>query len=174
MPKKAKGSSVAAKNLDAFLKTIQYAEGTYKSLNPYAVTFGYDHIILDFSDHPTITGEWTGKLLPDRICLGAGLRPGCKSTAAGAYQILKPTWITIKKAIPNLKFDQLGQDEGALYLINQKNATQYILSGAFEQAINKINRVWASLPGSPYGQPTRSMSALRKFYLEQGGQLQEV
>ncbi|MGB1205321.1 MAG: glycoside hydrolase family 104 protein [Chitinophagales bacterium] len=156
-------------NVDAFLKVIQFAEGTYRESNPYSVTYGYDHIIQNFSDHPAITGEWTGKLLPSSYCTNAGLSAGCKSTAAGAYQIIKPTWIGIKNKYPNSKFDKAGQDNAAIHLIAQKNAIQDVENGNFDAAIYKINKIWASLPGSPYGQPTRSMNELRDFYVEHGG-----
>ncbi|MCG8332307.1 MAG: glycoside hydrolase family 104 protein [Chitinophagales bacterium] len=158
-------------NLDAFLKTIQFAEGTFYQPNPYAVTYAYDHMIQNFSDHPAITGEWLGKTLPNSFCLNVGLPVGCKSTAAGAYQIIKPTWQNIKNVFPILQFDNYGQDEAVVYLIKQKSAYQDILNGNLEYAISKCNTIWASLPGSPYGQPTKSMDQLIDFYLSKGGTL---
>ena len=156
-------------NLNAFLKTIQYAEGTFREANPYAVTYAYDHVIQNFNDHPAITGEWTGKRLPDRYCTNVGLSPGCKSTAAGAYQIIKPTWNDIKNRQPYLNFDAQGQDEAAIFLLKRRDAYDLVLFGRFEEAIYKTAKEWASLPGSPYGQPTRSMGELRDFYVNQGG-----
>lgn len=158
-------------NVNAFLKMIQYAEGTYNRPNPYAVTFAYSHTIQDFSDHPAITGEWTGYPLADQYCIAAGINPPCVSTAAGAYQFLRPTWIGIKNRLGNIRFDAAGQDLGAINLIERKGALSDIENGNLMGAINKVNTVWASLPGSPYGQPTKSYSQLESFYLSHGGNI---
>jgi muramidase (phage lysozyme) len=155
--------------LTAFLKTIQFSEGTYKEADPYAVVFGYGHVIQDFSNHPGVTGEWRGKKLPDNYCKAAGQPIGCISTSAGAYQFIKPTWISIKKQLPHLRFDKAGQDEAVIYLIKQRGAYQDVISGNFETAVRKLSAVWASFPNAPYGQPTKSMDKLREFYLNQGG-----
>jgi len=151
--------------VDAFLDTIKYAEGTFGQSDPYRVTFGYGHTITNLSDHPTNTGEWMGKTLPANYCAAAGLSAGCKSTAAGAYQIIRPTWNQIKNNYPGtILFDKTGQDIGAMALIASAGALDDVESGDFDQAIYKINDIWASLPGSPYGQPTRSINELRTFY----------
>lgn len=156
-------------NIRAFLKTIQYAEGTFYQSNPYAVTYAYDHIITNFSDHPTNTGEWLGKTLPDSFCTNVGLSPGCKSTASGAYQFIVGTWNEIKSAIGNLTFNSWDQDRAAEFRIQQRGAYSFVANGLFEEAIFALNREWASLTGSPYGQPTKSMDQLKIFYKQQGG-----
>ncbi len=156
-------------NLRAFLKLIQWAEGTFSKPNPYAVCYAYSHTISDFSDHPAITKEWNGVVLPDRICAGAGYGPGCKSTAAGAYQINRPTWLGIKNKLPGIRFDAAGQTAAAIQLIKQRGALQDVENGALYKALKKCNPTWASLPGSPYDQPTRSYSKCEDFYISQGG-----
>lgn len=156
-------------NTKAFLKTIQYAEGTTRKSNPYSVTYAYKHTIKDFSDHPASTGEWTGEKLPDNYCRAVNLPTGCKSTAAGAYQIILPTWNDIKKRLSSLTFQAQDQDNAALFLIERRGALRDIEDGNFQSAIYKLNREWASLPGSPYGQPRRSMSELEKYYEKEGG-----
>lgn len=158
-------------NLRAFLKVIQHAEGTDRSRDPYRVTFGYEHTIQDLSDHPAITGEWTGKRLPDSYCRAVGLAPGCVSTAAGAYQFIKPTWENLKRYLDLPDFTAASQDEAATQLLRDSGSIDDILYGNFEEAIRKNNRIWASLPGSPYGQPTRTMNDLKTKYLEYGGKL---
>ncbi len=163
-----------SKNVEAFLNTIQYAEGTFNQPNPYAVTFGYDHIIRNFSDHPAITGEWNGKILSDNFCAALNLPSGCKSTAAGAYQIIKPTWEFIKGKDTSLSFDVYSQNKAAIDLIKGRGAYIDIQQGRFVSAINKLNREWASLPNSPYGQPTRNMDELQIFYYNQGGRFSSV
>ena len=42
-------------------------------------------------------------------------------------------------------------------------------AGRIEAAIAKCNREWASLPGSPYGQPTRTMAQALATYDAAGG-----
>ena len=34
----------------------------------------------------------------------------------------------------------------------------------FTKAVNKLNNIWASLPGSQYGQPTHPMATLWSYY----------
>lgn len=166
---KGKGSGNATGNLGAFLKLIQYCEGTYSQSNPYAVCYGYSHTIQNFSNHPAITGEWTGKTLPDSYCIAAGFQPGCKSTAAGAYQFLKSTWLGIQQKLGNIAFNAAGQDAGAVQLIKNRGAYNDVLNGNLYAAIQKCNKTWASLPGSPYGQPTKTYAQCEKFYIEHGG-----
>lgn len=36
--------------------------------------------------------------------------------------------------------------------------------GNFAEALRKVNRIWASLPGSPYGQHTHSTGDLWEYY----------
>ena len=44
----------------------------------------------------------------------------------------------------------------AVSLLSQNGALKAILDGDFDKAVAKSNRTWASLPGSPYSQKTRS------------------
>ena len=171
LAKASNGGGGGGGNLAAFLKMIQYTEGTFNQPNPYAVCYGYSHIIQNFSDHPTNTGEWNGKVLPNSYCAAVGLQNGCKSTAAGAYQFLRPTWNGIKNKLGNIRFDKAGQDAGAIELIRGKNALTDIENGNLFQGIQKCNTIWASLPGSPYGQPTKTYAQCEKFYIEQGGRI---
>jgi lysozyme len=165
------GPGVGNANLNAFLKMVQWTEGTFGKPNPYAVCYGYSHTIQDFTDHPANTGEWNGKVLPNSYCANVGLPNGCKSTAAGAYQFLKPTWNGIKNKLGNIRFDAAGQDAGAIELIKGKGALEDIYNGNLYAAIQKCNRIWASLPGSPYGQPTKTYAKCEEFYLSQGGRV---
>jgi NAD-dependent dihydropyrimidine dehydrogenase PreA subunit len=47
--------------------------------------------------------------------------------------------------------------------------TEDVLAGRLGDAIAKCAREWASLPGSPYGQPTRTMAQARATYEQFGG-----
>jgi hypothetical protein len=48
-----------------------------------------------------------------------------------------------------------------------------VAQGDLATAINLCNKEWASLPGSPYGQPTRTMAQATQTYLQAGGSLSE-
>jgi hypothetical protein len=63
------------------------------------------------------------------------------------------------------------QDLAAVYLINRRKALEDVEAGRIEQAIEKCNREWASLPGSPYGQPTRTLAQALATFKEYGGTL---
>ena len=159
-------------NMAAFLATIRHSEGTDQKPDPYAVVFGYGHTITDFTDHPAITGEWKGVSI---AFLGPQYE-GEISTAAGAYQITKGTWLALKfqaqrRGEPLPDFTGPSQDRGAAILIDQKGATEMIEAGNFAAAIEACHRIWASLPGSTSGQPQSSMLALTVTFTDAGGKL---
>ncbi len=159
------------KNRKAFLKVIQFSEGTAKSANPYAVVFGFGYTIENFSDHPANLGSWTGKTLSDNLCYNANQPAGCKSTAAGAYQFIKSTWNGIKRAMPGITFDEIGQDKAALHLIKKRGAINDVESGRFYDAVAKCAKEWASFPGSPYGQPTKRIQNMERVFTDNGGKI---
>lgn len=153
---------------EAFLSMIMWAEGTSRGgRNPYAVTYGYAHTIKDFSDHPAITGEWTGLRLPDHYCRAAGLKPGCRSTAAGAFQINKPTWKDPQLRKLYMPKSFMPEEQRAFTweaLIPACGARGLILDGRIEDAIGKCAGRWASFSGSSAGQPTRQLQDLLDVY----------
>jgi muramidase (phage lysozyme) len=125
----------------ALLGTIAYAEGTGPR---YDLTFAF-HVFTSYDDHPRV-----------RYCSGS-----LCSTAAGRYQILEDTWDGIREGLDD--FTPASQDQAGLRLIRGRGVSN--IDGIdtlteFRSAINKLNREWASLPGSPYGQPTYSMTRL--------------
>ena len=158
-------------NLSAFLDMIAFSEGTAKASDPYRVCYGYKHTIISFSDHPAVTREWTGERLPDAMCLGAGMQPGCVSTAAGKYQIIRPTWVQCKRAAKLQDFMPASQDAAATYLLSQCGALEDIRSGRVGSAISKAKSLWASLPGAGYSQPEQSVAALTDAFVKAGGHL---
>ena len=160
---------IAAQNIAAFLDTIKQAEGTAQAVNPYGVCYSYRHTIGDFSDHPAITGEWRGERLPDAMCANAGFGPGCVSTAAGAYQIIKPTWRTIAGALGLRDFGPSSQDAAAVELIRRRGALEDVKAGRVAAAIGKCRNEWASLPGNYARQGQRSMGDLIAWYQQNGG-----
>jgi len=152
-------------NLDAFLATIRHSEGTDKAPDPYAVTFGYHFTITDFRDHPAVLGTWHGEPLD---FLGPAY-VGKVSTAAGAYQIIRPTWVGLKSQLKLPDFRPPSQDEAATLLITQAGALHLIETGQIAAAIDRCHEIWASLPGSTSGQPQASMAALMQAYTDSGG-----
>lgn len=159
----------AGANLAAFLAMIRHAEGTEAAGNPYAVTYAYRWIIRDFSNHPAITGEWRGERLPDAMCANAGFGPGCVSTAAGAYQIIKPTWLKVAAALGLPDFSPASQDRAAVDLIRRRGALEDVKAGRLAIAVNKCRNEWASLPGNYAKQGQRSLDTLALWYQQNGG-----
>lgn len=134
-------------NVEKFLMLITHTEGTDRQKTPYNELFGYDNFN-GFEKHPNILVN----------------KNGYKSTAAGRYQVLYRTWLEYLKKKPGSNFSPDTQDDIAIFLIKQKKgAYQAILDGNWETAIKATNTIWASLPGSPYGQPTHKMADALKF-----------
>lgn len=157
-------------NILAFLLTIATSEGTEgRGLDPYRVCYGYKHTVQSMADHPAVTGEWPGEKLPDGMCAAAGLGPGCVSTAAGRYQIIKPTWLRARKALGLMDFSPDSQDAAAVWLIAQRGGLEAVQAGKFAQAMQAVRREWASLPGSGWGQPEQRMERLAAVYQQAGG-----
>jgi muramidase (phage lysozyme) len=156
-------------NQRAFLAMIAHSEGTDLAPDPYAVCYGYRHTISSFADHPAETGEWMGEKLPDEMCRKAGLGAGCVSTAAGRYQLIRPTWRGVKKRLRLPDFGQDSQDRAALYLIDNRGALEDVHAGRLQTAIAKCRAEWASLPGAGYGQPERRITDLVAAFTKAGG-----
>jgi muramidase (phage lysozyme) len=156
-------------NVRAFLTMIATAEGTEKQPDPYRVCYAYSHTVGSFADHPAITGEWHGAPLPDAMCRGAGLSPGCVSTAAGRYQMIKPTWLACKRALRLPNFGPDAQDQAAVYLLKTRGALDDVKAGRFADAVRKVRQEWASMPGAGYGQPERKLAALQTVFEDAGG-----
>lgn len=136
---------LANRNVRAFLALIKYTEGA-----GYQTLFGGERFT-SFDDHPrrAITKTLGGKPIT--------------STAAGAYQFLSRTWDECAAACALPDFSPLSQDQAALYLIERRRALTPILDGDWKTALERCNREWASLPGSPYGQPTKSLETCLSF-----------
>jgi len=154
-------------NLSAFLYMIRSTEHVYPrdvtNDAAYSIFYGGTKF-QSFRDHPVITGEKKGVPLPDAMCAAAGLKPGCVSTAAGAYQLIKPTWVRLRDKLNLPDFSPLSQDRAAVGLLEEIGAVDLIYSGDIEGAIHKASRIWASLPGSTAQQNPKALSyALNRF-----------
>lgn len=154
-------------NISAFLAMIAAAEGTDQRADSYRVCYGYGHTIASFADHPAVTGEWRGAPLDN---LGPAYR-GKISTAAGRYQIIKPTWVGLRDRLGLQDFGPAAQDAAAVQLIRQRGALADVQAGRIAQAISKCRAEWASLPGAGYGQPERKLAALLGEFEAAGGAL---
>lgn len=143
-------------NIDAFLTLIRTGEGT-TGQNGYRTMFG-GGLFTSYADHPR-----------QKIT-----RSGITSTAAGAYQFLASTWDGISKRYDLHDFSPESQDIAALGLIKGRGALADVLAGRFRAAIDKCNKEWASLPGSPYGQPTLTYSRAQSILAANGAQMEGV
>ena len=153
--------------LSAFLFMIRSTEHVYPRdvLNDaaYSIFYGGSKFS-NFADHPVLTGEKKGIPLPDHFCKAAGLKPGCVSTAAGAYQIIKGTWTRLKNKLNLPDFSPLSQDQAAVALLDEVGALDLIYAGDIEGAIKKASRIWASLPGSTAQQNPKALAyAMNRF-----------
>lgn len=154
-----------AVNLAAWQAVVKAAEG-----GDYATCFGYKHTISNFADHPAVTGEWTGERLSDDMCANAGYGPGCVSTAAGAYQIKKGTWIATRDALGLPDFSPASQDAAMLELTRQRGALEAVKAGDLATAVYRCRNEWASLPGNYAKQGQRSLEQLQAWFAQAGGQ----
>lgn len=112
----------------------------------------------DLSDHPVLTGELRGVPLPEEWCRRLGYSDGkCVSTAAGAYQINRPTWLDAREWGPRLEdFSPASQDEAMRRLLEHDGVLPLVEAGAWHDAVSAASKRWASLPGSKAGQHVRS------------------
>ncbi len=149
-------------NLRAFLFMIRSCENSdarFSDNDRYFVFYG-GSMFSNTADHPVITGEKRGVPLSAEMCRAAGFSPGCVSTAAGAYQIIQPTWARVREAGswgPRLgDFEPVAQDEAARRLLIECGALPLVDAGDIRGAIAKASSLWASLPGSRAGQRPKS------------------
>lgn len=140
-------------NLAAFLRVIRAGESS-QDPSAYWTMFG-GKLANSLTDHPRQKNS------------AAGLT----STAAGAYQFLSKTWDECAKALDLPDFGPASQDLAAVFLIKRRGALEDVLAGRIETAIDKCGKEWASLPGSPYGQPTRTLEQALATYAAYGGAL---
>lgn len=142
-------------NVQAFLKVIRTGEGTTDT-NGYRRIFG-GQLFSSFADHPRVTVK----------------KSGYTSSAAGAYQFIASTWDETKRIMGLTDFSPSSQDLAALGRIVARGALDDVKNGNFELAVKKCAREWASLPFSPYGQPTITIAKATSTYINSGGTINE-
>lgn len=154
-------------DINAFLWMIRACEHRYPrdvvNDDCYEIFYGGQRFS-DLSDHPVITGELAPVPLPEHFCRAAGLKSPCFSTAAGAYQFIRPTWTRLRNKLGLDDFGFASQDRAALELLDENGITSLIEDGEIEAAIKKASRIWASLPGSTAQQNPKALQyALDRF-----------
>ena len=140
----------------ALLRTIRFAEGTERGgPDSYRVMFG-GSLAPDLKRHP------------DVVMKG-------RSTAAGAYQFLTPTWNAAQKRLGLTSFGPVEQDIAALDLARRRTMGLGGLSYLQKQGLTPdfvaaLAPEWASLPTkegkSYYGQPVKQYQKLQEVYTQ--------
>jgi muramidase (phage lysozyme) len=126
----------------ALMDVVAFAEGAdYNTMVRGKGSFR----ITDFTRHPNVLVEVNARL---------------KSTAAGRYQFLFSTWTELRMS----DFTPSSQDLAAVKLFKRRKMLKPLLNGDIATAIRNGNKEWASLPGSPYGQPTHKIGELTEYY----------
>ena len=153
-------------NVKAFLMMIRHAEGT-SAEDGYQYLFGCtlrNKITFNnFSTHPNRRAKYTNKAGKEII-----------STAAGAYQILYPTWKALCAQLGVSDFSPATQDLMAVALLSGANCLQKIMDGNLAYGLDKARKIWASLPGAGADQPERSYADVSKWYADAGGEMGPV
>ena len=148
-------------NEKAFLDMLAYTEGTqqigdrgYDALVGGGTFDGYAH-------HPN-------KMVALKR---SGGKPPIYSDAAGRYQFLFETWKLLKERLQLPDFSPDSQDAACLELVREHGALELVQAGRIPSAILACNKIWASLPGSPYGQGGKTLDEALHAYQLAGGQL---
>jgi muramidase (phage lysozyme) len=153
---------LAHDNVLAFLRLIRQGE-TNQTDDAYRMLFGGAYFT-DFEDHPRIKfWEKADEFIKN------GKRD--YTTAAGAYQFVASTWDPLAKKYGLNDFGPTNQDLAAVALIHERGALDFVLKGQIREAINRCKNIWASLPGSAWGQPTQKLEAALKVYRDHGGRI---
>lgn len=146
-------------NVAAFLHVLRAGESSQDD-TAYRMIYGGE-LIDSLDKHPRIPKQ----------------TPWGWTSAAGAYQFMAAipgkvktdTWDGLERKYGPLDFSPETQDLMAVALIDRRGALVMVMEGRIQEAIQRCAREWASLPGSPYGQPTISMDKALAIYLEYGG-----
>ena len=142
-------------NVRAFLRAIRLGEGTADADGYRRIVGG--ELFSDFRDHPR-----------KRVWIE---RYRVWSTAAGAYQIIAPTWDEMRTRYRLPDFSPRSQDLAGAGLLIRRGALDDIIAGRIEDAAHRCRLEWASLPSSPYGQRTETMARVLAEYAKHGGRL---
>jgi muramidase (phage lysozyme) len=143
-------------NQKAFLDMIAYSEGTYNIGDR-----GYNCLVGSTPKHPLLFDSYADH---PRI-----YNAQFNSTAAGRYQLLGRWFDAYKELLKLPDFSPASQDSIALQQIKERRAFDDIEDGNIGSAVAKCSNIWASLPGSNYGQHVQNLEDLLQAYIEVGG-----
>lgn len=147
--------------VNALLEVI----GRFESNGDYYILYGGGHFT-DDSHHPNVHVPFYNPRKP-----GPQGVPNDYSTAAGKYQINKPTYDTYAPRLGVTDFTPATQDQLAYVILNDIDADVAVANGDIAGAFRLASRKWASMPGSTAGQnPQALQTALDTYnqYLTQG------
>jgi muramidase (phage lysozyme) len=151
-------AQLANANVQAFLRTIRLGEGT-------SGPDGYNMLVGSTPKHPLLFASF--ETHPNV------LNRQLDSTAAGAFQIIHPTWRALVAQYGFPDFTPPMQDAMAVALIAGQtlglNALDMVIEGDLAGAVAACAPVWASLPGSTAGQRTEAYAAVEACFLDNGG-----
>ena len=169
-PRPARHLHDISNGMEALLRTIRFAEGTWRggAKEGYQVLYG-GRLISDqfpgsdpFAKHPEFV-----------VVKNSGLN----SEAAGAYQFMGATWNRVAGWLGIEDFSPLRQDQVARWLVlnrlsngEEANVNRGVLT---REALHQLAPEWASLPTHSgrsyygYGQAVKSWEQLKAFYDEQ-------
>jgi lysozyme len=141
-------------NVIAFLAMIR----KFESGGKYNVIYG-GSTFADYSTHPNIhipfLNPKTGK--------------NDYSSAAGAYQITRPTFIALSAQTGINDFTPPSQDLFAIALLKDCGALTSIINGDFNTALQDASKIWASLPYTQSMQNHVGITAASDAYIKAGG-----
>lgn len=149
--------SSSNQNVQAFLAMIRQ----FEAAGEYNILYGGGHFD-SYEAHPHVKVPFHNPLRSE-----AGINDF--STAAGAYQINWPTWLTIQAAAFLPDFSPQSQDEAAIWLLKTRGALSLILAGDFTGALQAASGTWASLPGSKAQQNPQQFNTALNVYRQNGG-----
>lgn len=145
----------ADQNVAAFQAMIRVAEaqGDYQALVGGGRFF-------DFSDHPSLTGEWPGIRRSDDNRL---------TTAAGGYQITRTTWNDLGGKGRFGDFSPAAQDAAALALLQRRGALNLIRNGKFNEALARLGDEWEAFKRMMAGNYPITLAEAQNIYMQNGG-----
>lgn len=143
-------------NVAAFLALIRRIEPGPEGYNALVGGGRFD----DFTDHPANLG-WPGVRRDD----------GRLTTAAGAYQITRTTWNSLRalhpEALPD--FTPQSQDSAAVFLIQGRGAYNLIGAGHLDAAIERLRGEWEAFDRMAQGTYPVTLAQAQTYYTDNGG-----
>jgi tape measure domain-containing protein len=137
--------------LKAFGDLIAKSEGVKHGFN---TLFGNTEIT-DLSAHPNIVKKFTQTDGTTN-----------STTAAGAWQFIKPTWDGLAKKLELKDFSADSQTKAFTELLKERKALDLVMEGDVTKAIEKLGSTFVSLPTGTAKQNTRSWEKTQEFASE--------